>query len=101
MKYVSIGKFELMARDFTRLGCEIETLLEALKEYEYGFYDLTNSELIIQTAWKIVAGMNDWQEQNNIGIRTNGDFKVSVEVFDFAKWQDEIGNDINYLFVRD
>lgn len=87
MRQVNNRKYEVTAGDLFLIGSEVEKILKAIQEHEYGFYNAEQLETESKIALKIVEGMDDWQRQHNKGIRLRGDTHIKIEIYDLRELQ--------------
>ena len=83
-------KYEININDFIDIGAEVERVLNAIKEKEYGMFNAEELEEKTKLAMRIVEGMNTWQWQHNKGIRLRGDNHIRIEVYELHELQKKI-----------
>ena len=91
MNEINKNRFEVTTRDLRGLGSIIEKCLSSIKESDYGFYKIENyKDLEIKLALKIIEGMNEFQEQNNKGVRMSGTFNNTLEIYNLNVEQEKM-----------
>ncbi len=88
MKRIGTRKFEVTSCDCTKIGAEVERVMEAIKEHDHGCY-YTGDELEFQTklALKVIEGMSDWQWEHNKGVKVKGLANMTMELYDLHESQ--------------
>jgi hypothetical protein len=99
MKRINNRKFEVTANELTMVGVEIERILESIKEHDYGDYQTEDLELKTVLALKVIEGMDDWQWENNKGVRIFGDTHIKVSIYNPQELQKRMDEAISKLSI--
>ncbi|MGE7667389.1 hypothetical protein ACQKMN_16945 [Ureibacillus composti] len=99
MERKSPQSFIMKKDDLIRLGVTVERLCNSLKNAEYGNYGFDKNDQFQLPAILIIDGMQEWQEENNIGIRVivRGEGYDEFEVYNLREEQEKMDKAISQI----
>jgi len=99
MERKSPQSFILKKNDLIRLGVTVEKVCNYLKNAEYGKYTFNKDEPYQLPAILVIDGMQEWQEENNIGIRVSirGEGYDEFEIYNLKEEQEEIDKTMSQI----